>query len=202
MKILTTLRDIFVDDISTQIPNFLPKELTGHYKKELGHISIDSIYIATTYSEIEQSISQYKYESDRENVDLFVDLLSKVWEKYGVFREENATIVPVPMHWSRYFSRWFDHTRLLVVWLAKRFGISHRKLLSARWAKRQSHLSREKRLENKKNSFKIRSHNALPSTVILIDDVISTGSTANECARILKEAGVKRVIWIFLAANH
>ena len=41
----------------------------------------------------------------------------------------------------------------------------------------------------------------LPEEVILIDDVISTGSTAHECAKILKENGVKRVVGIFLASS-
>ncbi len=64
-------------------------------------------------------------------------------------------------------------------------------LLSVRFfnfAFRQSHLSRKKRLANKVNHFRIKSHQKIPEKVFLFDDVISTGSTANECARVLKSA--------------
>ena len=54
------------------------------------------------------------------------------------------------------------------------------------------------RLENKKNSFTI--HN--PKHIILIDDVVSSGATASECAKVLKENGAEVVIGWFVTSNN
>ena len=132
---------------------------------------------------------------------MFGDLLSRVVDLYSIYSEENSSLVPIPMHWSRYILRGFDHTGYIAKYVSEETGIPYKKLLSTKWTRPQSKLTREKRLENKKNTFRMRDHAVLPDTVILLDDVISTGSTANEAAKILKEAGVKRVIGIFLASN-
>lgn len=91
------------------------------------------------------------------------------------------------MHWSRYLLRGFDHTDIIVKKLAKITGLPYQNLLSTKWSRHQSKLSREKRLENKKNRFTMKHHVPVPEVVILFDDIISTGSTANECAKILKQ---------------
>jgi competence protein ComFC len=201
MKILTLLSDIFLETKKQKKIEFLPRDLTWHYEKELWNISIDAIYIATTYVQVEEKITRYKYSSERENVDLFVDLLSKIVDQYSISQDGDILFVPVPMHWSRYFMRWFHHTALIVRNLSKKTGISYRNLLRTKWTKHQSKLSREKRLENKVNTITMKYHTKLPDTIILIDDVISTGSTANECAKVLKNAWVKKVIALFLASN-
>lgn len=201
MKIIGTLLDIFLENRERKSPSFLPLDLTEHYRKELGDISIDAIYVATKYSEIEQSIARYKYSSERENVDLFVDLLSKLIQKYEIQLEDNILLVPVPMHWSRYFMRGFDHMNYIAKYLSKNLWLPFQKILSTKWSRHQSKLSREKRLENKKNSFRMRDHDFSQEVVVIIDDVISSWSTANECARVLKSQGVKKVIGIFLASN-
>ncbi len=200
MNILTILHDIFIDKEYKNIP-FSPSDLTEHYKEELGILALDEIYIATSYHEIEKSIIRYKYESKREYVDIFVDLLAKLGEQHQIFSDKKSVIVPVPMHWSRYILRGFDHTHTLAKKLAQITGLPYQKHLSTKWSRHQSKLSREKRLENKKNRFTMKYHVLIPETVILIDDIISTGSTANECAKVLKQWGVKRVIGLFLASN-
>ena len=85
--------------------------------------------------------------------------------------------------------------------LSRESWIPYIPTLSTQYSRRQSKLSRKERLVNRKNQFTILHSMVLPEEVILIDDVISTGSTAHECAKILKENGVKRVIGIFLASS-
>ena len=201
MKIIRIIHDIFLEKRENTSSTFNPSELTEHYKKERWSHHLDAIYIATTYAEIEEELTRYKYHSEREYVDLFVDLLAKLVDLHPDIADGQTTIVPVPMHWSRYILRGFDHTSLIVRRLSKKTGLPYQKLLSTKWTRHQSKLSREKRLENKKNTFRIRYHQNIPESVILFDDVISSGSTADECARVLKDAWVKRVVGIFLASN-
>ena len=90
------------------------------------------------------------------------------------------------MHWSRYCIRGFDHIDVLLKNVSLNTGIPYISPLSTRFSFRQSKLSREKRLENRKNHFTIGSSVTIPETIILFDDVISSGATAHECARVLK----------------
>jgi predicted amidophosphoribosyltransferase len=87
--------------------------------------------------------------------------------------------------------------------LAKKENIPFQKLLWAKYTKRQSKLQKSERVKNREHAFVlVPSINKIPETIILIDDVISTGSTANACARILKKSGVKYVYSFFLASNQ
>lgn len=85
--------------------------------------------------------------------------------------------------------------------LSKRVDIPYIQPLSTAFSRRQSKLSRQKRLENRRNHFTIDDSITLPEKIFLIDDVISTGATAHECAKLLKKHGVKEVIGIFLASS-
>ena len=85
--------------------------------------------------------------------------------------------------------------------LSKNTGITYIQPLKTLFSRRQSKLSRQKRLENRKNHFTIDNSITLPRKVILIDDVISTGATAHECAKLLKRHGAREVIGVFLASS-
>jgi predicted amidophosphoribosyltransferase len=76
------------------------------------------------------------------------------------------------------------------------------KPIRVQWTRRQSKLSKVKRMKNREHAFALRSGVLVPKTVILIDDIISTGSTANACAKILKTAGVEKVYGVFIASNQ
>jgi ComF family protein len=127
-----------------------------------------------------------------------VEILKGVLEKEDI---REYCIMTIPMHWSRYTLRGFDHMDYLAKKLSKELGVPYIKPLKTRFSKRQSKLSRVKRLENRKNHFTIDYSITLPQKVLLIDDVISTGATAHECAKILKRNGVERVMGVFIASS-
>ncbi len=201
MSLISLFRAIFLERAIEKNPKPFPRDLTAHYKNELHTIAFDRILVATKYSEIEHMLHAFKYDSMRENVEVLGELLSKVVEQYEYSSSKESIIIPVPMHWSRYFTRGYNHIHLLVEVVSKVVDIPWKKALRTKWTPHQSRLTREKRLENKENSLTIIPHTSLPETVLLIDDVISTGSTANECAKLLKAQGVKCVIGLFLASN-
>lgn len=181
---------------------FSPQDLTEHYKKEINDFQLDGVYIGAHYIEIRDSIEAYKYRSDRQYAWGYVDILAKVVEKYVENNNNDRVIVAVPMHWSRYMIRWFNHIDFLVTRLSDQLSIPYEKPLQANFTHRQSKLSKVKRMQNRDHAFRLKVWEKLPETVILIDDIISTGSTANACAKILKESGVKKVYGIFIASNQ
>lgn len=180
-----------------------PKDLTQHYKEEIVDISLDGIYVTTHYADISNTIESYKYRSDRQHVWEYVDLLAKTGDIYWVFPStSDICIVGVPMHWSRYMIRGFNHIDLIVSRLSRKLWIEQKKPLRAFFTRRQSKLSKSMRIKNREYAFGIFTKIKLPKTVILIDDIISTGSTANACAKILKSRWVEKVYGLFIASNQ
>ena len=101
-------------------------------------------------------------------------------------------IVPVPLHPTRKRERGFNQASLLAELLSAQISIQSRPLLERiRYTTTQTALDRAERIENLHNAFRLRKNmNVRDLRVLLIDDVLTTGSTLSECARVLKDAGV------------
>lgn len=104
-------------------------------------------------------------------------------------------IVPVPLHWRRRFSRGFNQAHLLARVLSKSLGVHIRAALRrSRSTPAQSSLTGIARRRNVRGAFQSRSSvNLAGASVLLVDDVFTTGATANACAKELKAAGARRV---------
>jgi len=88
-----------------------------------------------------------------------------------------------------------DQASLLAELLSKQMSIQYQSWLErVRYATTQTALDRAERTENLHNAFRLRKNvDVRPLRVLLIDDVLTTGSTLSECARILKRAGALSV---------
>lgn len=204
MRILKILASIFFDENPRNI-SYEPKNLTEHYKKDLFWSNfLDEVCIGVQYREIEQNIIHFKYDSRREYLAGLLKALVIAKEASSLFAlYDDWVIVPVPMHWSRYLFRGFNHTKILSQEFAEDLSLPVKNMLSSSYRKRQSQLGRKMRLENKRNSFRIQSpKQELPKHIILVDDVISSGATASECAKVLKENGAEVVIAWFVTSNN
>lgn len=111
-------------------------------------------------------------------------------------------IVPVPLHVKRLRGRGFNQAILLGEVLAREWGIPlHRRAMGRiRWTEPQINLTAELRRNNVKGAFSVRDAPAVTGKrVLLVDDVFTTGSTVEECAKVLKKAGASRVVVITVA---
>jgi len=106
----------------------------------------------------------------------------------------DAALLAVPLHQRRLRQRGFNQSYEIVRQLAALSGIRclHHGLIRHRPTARQTTLSKAQRVKNVRGAFSVNRQN-WPPQVIIVDDVITTGNTINECARILKKAGVQRV---------
>lgn len=112
----------------------------------------------------------------------------------------------IPSHWRRhYYEKWYNQSELLAKSLANNLWIPMLTLASKkRYTISQLHLDREKRKENLKWVFVVKNLSKLPiwSTVLLVDDVTTTGSTLSELAKtISSERSDLKFRWAVIARN-
>lgn len=107
---------------------------------------------------------------------------------------ENADfVVPVPLHFVRHYRRGFNQAEELAKYLPLRVV---RALRRRRSTATQTDLPEAQRHTNVKNAFAVRRrarHDVKNATILLVDDVSTTGATLDECARALLAAGAKEV---------
>jgi len=162
------------------------------------------VFIASGHGNILKKIlHRFKYISDACLAEALSGLLIK---RLHLIRLDpdcyEIIIMPIPLHARRERERGFNQSEVLAKLLLESVGGKIMHLLERnRKTEPQARLSRGERIRNVKGAFQVREHfyEEMPETVFVLDDVITTGSTFVECARVLRAAGVKRVYGIMLA---
>ena len=102
-------------------------------------------------------------------------------------------IVPVPLHYDRQWTRSFNQSEILARLIARRLNLPIRTdLIRCRNTRKQATLSFEKRKTNLNDAFRSKS-SFEGLRVLLVDDVLTTGATANACAQALRKCGASDV---------
>jgi len=113
--------------------------------------------------------------------------------------ERPDMLIPVPLHWLRMITRGFNQAFELGAYAGKVLDVPllTTALRRHRNTQAQSGLSRKQRHKNVRGAFYWHGPLQPGRHVALIDDVMTTGTTVTECARVLKKAGAKRVdVWV------
>ncbi len=105
-------------------------------------------------------------------------------------------LIPIPMHHRRLAERGLNHSLLLTRNLSKYFDIPYRSIIKKnRHTQTQMGLNQKKRQQLIRNSFDVI-ENIQTDHVALVDDVMTTGTTCSEVAKILKKSGISTVeVW-------
>ncbi len=122
--------------------------------------------------------------------------------RLALVMEDKWPLVPVPLHPSRKRERYFNQAEEIALAVSEETGLAvENRLRRVRKTVTQTRLSRAQRMENLKGAFETRRQGRFLKTepyppspgAILIDDVFTTGSTVDACAKVLKASGVERV---------
>lgn len=136
--------------------------------------------------------------------EMLSECLGRFWAEHAEerFRAVQADVViPVPLHWWRRWHRGFNQSESLSEAIAARLNLAHR----PRWLRRvrntphQTATSAGQRRDNVKLAFRAAQVALKGKTVLLIDDVLTTGSTASDAARALRAAGASKIVVAVLA---
>lgn len=134
-------------------------------------------------------IHALKYERRR---SIALPLGALMRERGADLLSQADAVVPVPLHPRRTYERGFNQAEDL----ARQLGLPVMPLVKrVIHTQSQIELPKERRRENVRHAFALRDEPAdsLPSIVVLVDDVATTGATLDACARVLKRAGVNEV---------
>jgi competence protein ComFC len=111
-------------------------------------------------------------------------------------------LIPVPLHKSRYRERGFNQSEIIAEEISKATGLPFLKdmLKRKKNTKDQTNLSPQQREENVRGAFVVTEPEMINGKkIILVDDVITTGATLSECARMLKQAGAEKILGMTIA---
>ena len=159
---------------------------------------------ALVYDEyMSKSIYRFKYNGKREFAGFYGRIM---YERLaGMIRSWKIdVIVPVPVHISKLRKRGYNQAYLLAKELSKRLKIpvNDRLVLRSAATAVQKELGAKERQNNLKKAFNVTQNVVELDTVLIVDDIYTTGATIDAVARCLKGAGVKNVYFVSLCIGR
>lgn len=170
------------------------------HQKELTGIIFSSDFQNPYLREL---IHHFKYNGIFDLKELLAARLVEAWKDKSYL--EGAILVPVPLHRKRERERGFNQSALLGMILARILGLKfHSILVRVKDTRSQIELKKSERALNVKSAFALKpgyEERVKDATIILVDDVITTGSTLLEAAKVLKRNGAREVWGLVLAKD-
>ena len=204
-KKLTVDDKIICDSCFSEFENVEEELLKSEYNRKFrndGLISdFYSAYIFRDKSPLEKLIHKLKYE---QNYQIGRFLGEKIGHQIRLSFESWSAdlIIPIPLHALKKAERGFNQSDEIAKGLSKtlKLAYSSRVVKRIRFTKTQTQFSLSERKENISNAFKVmRKKSINGKNIILVDDVITTGATTSECAKVLLNAGANKIYVVSVA---
>ena len=152
-----------------------------------------SLYVFEKDKELQNIIHSLKY---GKNFRAGIYLGNKLGEHLGDTFSDIDLIVPVPLHHLKKAERGYNQSYYIARGISKSTNIKIEEniLKRIRFTQSQTKMNLEERRLNIENAFKVRKiSRILGRNILIVDDVITTGATVNECGKVLKKAGANEV---------
>ncbi len=175
----------------------------------LKEVSYDKIIIMSHYKNkhIKKLIKDLKFYKLKDISEDFWYYLSELFFENEIYKNTNDYIlIYPPMSFLKKLEKWYNHSELLTSSISKntKINISKGLIKKTKTTRQQSKLSKSQRIKNLEKAFKINK-NKLDKidnkTFIIVDDIVSTWTTINEIAKVLKKNWAKKVIWLVVASD-
>lgn len=149
-------------------------------------------------AKMKKSIAYFKYHNRKEYAAFYGEEFVKQFGD-SLLQLEPDALVPVPVHWTRYIERGYNQAEVVAREIGKRLGIPvvDDLLIRRRKTVAQKKLDDKQRARNLEQAFAIsgkwQNSSKRLKKVVIIDDIYTTGSTINMCAKVLKKHGIEQV---------
>lgn len=155
------------------------------------------------YHDIKESLYRFKYMGRQEYAAYYAQAASRRLEE-KIKNWHAQALVPVPIHRRREQKRGYNQAQLFAGELSSRIGLPMLDdlLIRSKNTVPQKDLNDKERQNNLKKAFKITQNDVKLDTLIIIDDIYTTGSTIDAAAKACKTAGAKRIYFITLAIGE
>lgn len=164
--------------------------------------SYDRARAALEYSGCRESLYRFKYADRQEYAMAYAELMERFLGDF--IRNCKADgLVPIPLHPKRLRRRGYNQAGVLAKELGERMGIPvyDNYLLRVKNTDPLKNLNRKERQNNLKKAFLVKENDVKLKTIIIVDDIYTTGSTVDEAAEILRKYGAQRVFVVTLAGS-
>lgn len=165
----------------------------------------DRGYVIFEYEgQIKECIIKYKFKNRKSYSEYFAEVMAEhiKAKNDGTYKDIYDFITCVPLYKSKKRVRGYNQTELIAKRISRHLNIPFIKAIKKiRNTKQQSTLSAKEREINIKNAFEC-CVNVKNSSVLVVDDVLTTGHTINECSRMLKKAGADKVDFVVIACVY
>ncbi|MBQ9764910.1 MAG: ComF family protein [Lachnospiraceae bacterium] len=157
-----------------------------YYKRGVAPIRYNAV--------MKRAMEGFKYFNKREYADFFVEAVLERYKEL-IASWEADLVIPVPIHKSRLRQRGYNQAELLASRVSTGLGLEMRSdvLIRTKKTEVQNKLNDKERQKNIEEAFKINKNVVQSKRVVIIDDIYTTGSTINACAKVLKQAGAADV---------
>ena len=155
------------------------------------------IYCVGVYTkELQKLIRGLKYHKQRDLAYYQAKFMFEYFEKIEYFKNKDFELVAVPLHKNRIKHRKYNHMELVCEEFSRLSGFECNFELIKRIkdTKPQYKLSRNERLKNLNNAFEVYKNQYKGKTVLILDDICTTGSTFEEMIKILKSNGIEKIV--------
>ncbi len=168
------------------------------YCQEVPFLITDLCSWAEFEGPLREAIHHFKYQQDVALGDFFCTFLIAIIEEH---KWQFDLVVPVPVSKSRLKSRGYNQSELLSRPIARYFCVNHstKALKRVRETESQFSLSSKERNRNMEDAFLGFPAKLNNKRVLVVDDIITTGATMNQCAKSLLQAGAKEVYGVSIA---
>ena len=184
-----------LSNILTADPNRLKSEYNRKFKST-GYVQdVFSLYVFESEGTLQNITYSFKYNKRfRIGILLGNKLAESLVDKINSWQID--LITPVPLHHLKKAERGFNQSDFIVKGLSdsSKIAYSNKVIKRIRFTDSQTKLDLEERGENVADAFKVtRKKRIANKNILIVDDVITTGATINECAKVLMESGAAKI---------
>ena len=168
-------------------------------KKCIKQTGLRQVRVISTYNDLpKRLIGSMKFEEKR----VGAEIIGKIIDEYLGEDETDTIFTHIPTAPVRIRKRGFDHVQLIVQTFTKSRGYKHQTLLNRHGKSRQVGSLRQDRKKQTKGLYSVKNPQQIKGKkIVIVDDVLTTGATIEEVAKILKRAGAKKVNGIIFAQS-